>query len=172
MDSSDAEVLSSTRSLLRDATVSMKIRFAVFEGSAKPGYVASFEKTAKTPRAGRFPPTRRGSRCRSRLGLLTALDAVRRPSPPRPSEALDAVDARRLRQSRDRRPCLHDSASSTSVRLLGFEIGRASCRERVYRCVCFVYVLVMRFLVCATKPRRRTAVEDAKSWRHGRRSRD
>ena len=28
------------------------------------------------------------------------------------------------------------------------------------------------FLVCATKPRRRTAVEDAKSWRHGRRSRD
>ena len=28
------------------------------------------------------------------------------------------------------------------------------------------------FLVCATKPRRRTAVEDANSWRHGRRSRD
>ena len=28
------------------------------------------------------------------------------------------------------------------------------------------------FMVCATKPRRRTAVEDAKSWRHGRRSRD
>ena len=28
------------------------------------------------------------------------------------------------------------------------------------------------FLVCATKPRRRTAVEDAKSWRHGRRSRE
>ena len=28
------------------------------------------------------------------------------------------------------------------------------------------------FLVCATKPRRLTAVEDAKSWRHGRRSRD
>ena len=28
------------------------------------------------------------------------------------------------------------------------------------------------FLVCATKPRRRTAVEDAKWWRHGRRSRD
>ena len=28
------------------------------------------------------------------------------------------------------------------------------------------------FLVCATKPRRRTAVEDAKSWRHGRRFRD
>ena len=27
------------------------------------------------------------------------------------------------------------------------------------------------FLVCATKPRRRTAVEDAKSWRHGRRRR-
>ena len=28
------------------------------------------------------------------------------------------------------------------------------------------------FLICATKPRRRTAVEDAKSWRHGRRSRE
>ena len=28
------------------------------------------------------------------------------------------------------------------------------------------------FLVCAAKPRRLTAVEDAKSWRHGRRSRD
>ena len=28
------------------------------------------------------------------------------------------------------------------------------------------------FLVCATKPSWRTAVEDAKSWRHGRRSRD
>ena len=28
------------------------------------------------------------------------------------------------------------------------------------------------FLVCATKPRKLTAVEDAKSWRHGRRSRD
>ena len=28
------------------------------------------------------------------------------------------------------------------------------------------------FLVCATKPSRRTAVEDAKSWRHGRRFRD
>ena len=28
------------------------------------------------------------------------------------------------------------------------------------------------FLVCTTKPSRRTAVEDAKSWRHGRRSRD
>ena len=36
------------------------------------------------------------------------------------SEALDAVDARHLRQSRDRRPCLHDLASSTAVRLLGF----------------------------------------------------
>ena len=36
------------------------------------------------------------------------------------SEALDVVDARRLRQSRDRRPCLHDLASSTAIRLLGF----------------------------------------------------
>ena len=46
--------------------------------------MAGFEKTAKTSRAGRFPPPRRGPRCRSRLGLLTALDAARRPSPPRP----------------------------------------------------------------------------------------
>src|SRR6185503_10254162 len=57
--------------------------------------MAGFEKTAKTPRAGRFPPPRRGPRCRSRLSLLTALDAARR-------------------------PCLHDLASSTAVRLLGF----------------------------------------------------
>ena len=46
--------------------------------------MAGFEKTAKTSRAGRFPPPRRGPRRRSRLGLLTALDAARRPSPPRP----------------------------------------------------------------------------------------
>jgi len=32
-----AEFLSSTLSLLRDASTSMKIQFAVFEGSAKPG---------------------------------------------------------------------------------------------------------------------------------------
>ena len=64
--------------------------------------MAGFEKTAKTPRAGRFPPPRRGPRRHSRLGLLTALDA------------------RRLRQSRDRRPCLHDLASSTAVSFLGF----------------------------------------------------
>ena len=46
--------------------------------------MAGFEKTAKTTRAGIFPPPRRGPRRRSRLGLLTALDAARRPSPPRP----------------------------------------------------------------------------------------
>src|SRR6185312_15030742 len=46
--------------------------------------MAGFEKTAKTSRAGRFRPPRRGPRRRSRLGLLTALDAARRPSPPRP----------------------------------------------------------------------------------------
>ena len=46
--------------------------------------MAGFEKTAKTSRAGRFPPPRRGPRRRSCLGLLTALDAARRPSPPRP----------------------------------------------------------------------------------------
>src|SRR6185295_19571598 len=42
-----------------------------------------FKKTANTSRAGRFPPPRRSPRRRSRLGLLTALDAARRPSPPR-----------------------------------------------------------------------------------------
>ena len=46
--------------------------------------MAGFEKTAKTSRAGRFPPPRRGPRRCSRLGLLTALDAARRPSPPHP----------------------------------------------------------------------------------------
>ena len=46
--------------------------------------MVGFEKTAKTPRAGRFPPPRRGPRRRSCLGLLTALDAAQRPSPPRP----------------------------------------------------------------------------------------
>src|SRR6185369_16304516 len=55
-----------------------------FGGSAKPGSVAGFKKTAKTPHAGRFPPPRRGPRRRSRLGLLSALDAAQRPSPPRP----------------------------------------------------------------------------------------
>ena len=68
--------------------------------------MAGFEKPAKTSRAERFPPPRRGPRRRSRLGLLTALDAARHLLAC--SEALDAVDARRLRQSRDRRPCLHD----------------------------------------------------------------
>ena len=53
-----------------------------FGGSLKPGEVAGFEKTVKTPRVGRFPPPRRGPRRHSCLGLLTALDAARRPSPP------------------------------------------------------------------------------------------
>jgi hypothetical protein len=39
-----------------------------FEGSAKPGEVAGFEKTSKTPRAERFPPPRHGPGRRSRLG--------------------------------------------------------------------------------------------------------
>ena len=82
--------------------------------------MAGFEKTAKTSRAGRFPPPRRGPRRRSRLGLLTALDAARRRHLLARSEALDAVDARRLRQSQDRRPFLHNLASSTAVRLLDF----------------------------------------------------
>ena len=46
--------------------------------------MAGFEKTAKTPHAGRFRPPCRGPRRRSRLGLLTALDTARRPSPPHP----------------------------------------------------------------------------------------
>ena len=47
------------------------------------------------------------------------------------SKALDAVDARRLRQSRDRRPCLQDLASSTAVRLLGFV---AQTKKPAFRC--------------------------------------
>ena len=46
--------------------------------------MAGFEKTTKTPRAGRFLPPRRGPRRRSCLGLLTTLDAAQHPSPPRP----------------------------------------------------------------------------------------
>ena len=46
--------------------------------------MAGFEKPAKTPRTGRFPSPRRGPRRRGRLGLLAALDAARRLSPPRP----------------------------------------------------------------------------------------
>ena len=82
--------------------------------------MAGFVKIAKTPRAERFPPPRRGPGRRSRLGLLTALDAARHLLAR--SDALDAVDARRLRQSRDRRPCLHDLAYSAAVRLLGFVV--------------------------------------------------
>ena len=92
--------------------------------------MAGFKKTAKTSRAGRFLPPRRGPRHRSRLGLLTALDAARRPSPPRPQRG----PRRRRRpsppQSRDRRPCLHDLASSTAVRLLGFV---AQTKKPVFR---------------------------------------
>ena len=54
--------------------------------------MAGFEKTAKTPRAGRFPSPRHGPGRRSRLDLLTALDAARHLLAH--SEALDAVDAR------------------------------------------------------------------------------
>ena len=82
--------------------------------------MAGFEKTAKTPRAGRFPPPRRGPGRRSRLGLLTALDAARRPSPPRLQRGPIHRRCPFLRQSRDRRPCLHDLASLTAVRQLGF----------------------------------------------------
>src|SRR6185437_1824185 len=82
--------------------------------------MAGFEKTAKTSRAGRFPPPRRGPGRRSHLGLLTALDAARRPSPPRPQRGLRRRRRPFLCHSRDLLPCLHDLASSTAVRQLGF----------------------------------------------------
>ena len=49
------------------------------------------------------------------------------------SEALDVVDARHLRQSRDRRPCLHDLASSTAVRQLGF-VAQTK-KPAIHRCL-------------------------------------
>ena len=67
----------------------------------------------ENPCVGRFPPPRRGPRYRSHLGLHMAFDAIRHPSLLARSEALDAV--RRPSSpsaSRDRRPCLHDLASS------------------------------------------------------------
>ena len=63
---SKAEFLSSTRSLHCDATTSMKIRSAVLEGLRNPGRWPVLRKTAKTSRAGRFPPPRRGPRRRRR----------------------------------------------------------------------------------------------------------
>jgi len=42
-----AEVLSSTRSLLRDATMSMKIRFAVLGGPRNPGKWSVLRKPPK-----------------------------------------------------------------------------------------------------------------------------
>ena len=95
--------------------------------------MAGFEKTAKTPCAGRFSPPRRGPRCRSRLGLLTALDAARRPSPPRPQRGPRRRRRPFLRQSRDRRPCLHDLASSTAVRQLGF-VAQTK-KPAIHRCL-------------------------------------
>ena len=68
----------------------MKIQSAVLEGPRNPGRWLVLRKTAKTPRAGRFPPPRRGPGRRSRLGLLTALDAARHLLAR--SEALDAVE--------------------------------------------------------------------------------
>ena len=94
--------------------------------------MAGFEKTAKTSRAGRFPPPCRGPRRRSRLGLLAALDAARRPSPPRPQRGPRRRRRPFLRQSRDRRPCLHDLASSTAVRQLGFV---AQTKPAIHRCL-------------------------------------
>ena len=49
------------------------------------------------------------------------------------SEALDAVDARHLRQSRDRCPCLHDLASSTAIRQLGF-VAQTK-KPAIHRCL-------------------------------------
>ena len=95
--------------------------------------MAGFEKTAKTPRAGRFPPPRRGPGRRSHLGLLTALDAARRPSPPRPQRGPRRRRRPFLRQSRDRRPCLHDLASSTAVRQFGF-VAQTK-KPAIHRCL-------------------------------------
>jgi len=95
--------------------------------------VAGFEKTAKTPRAGRFPPPRRSPGRRSRLGLLTALDAARCPSPPRPPRCPRRRRRPFLRQSRDRRPCFHDLASSTAVRQLGF-VAQTK-KPAIHRCL-------------------------------------
>ena len=68
--------------------------------------MADFEKTAKTPRTGRFLPPHRGPRRRSRLGLLMAIDAAQRPSPPRLQRGPRHRRHPFLCQSRDRRPCL------------------------------------------------------------------
>ena len=104
-----------------------------FGRSAKPGYVAGFEKTAKTLRAERFPPPRHGPRRHSRLGLLMALDAARRPSPPRPPRGPRRLRRPLLRQCRDRHPCLHDMASSTAVRQLGFVAQNK--KPAIHRCL-------------------------------------
>src|SRR6185295_12299830 len=95
--------------------------------------MAGFEKTAKTLRAGRFPPPRRGPRRRSCLGLLTALDAARRSSPPQPQRGPRRRRRPFLRQSRDRRPCLHDLASSTAVCQLGF-VAQTK-KPAIHRCL-------------------------------------
>ena len=95
--------------------------------------MAGFEKPTKTPCAGRLPPPRRGPRRHSRLGLLTTLDAARRPSPPRPQRGPRRRRRPFLRQSRDRRPCLHDLASSTAVRQLGF-VAQTK-KPAIHRCL-------------------------------------
>ena len=87
---STAELLSSTRSLCCDAATSTKYRSAVLEGPRNPGRWLVLRK-----------PPKFLAREDSRLHAV-ALDAARHLLAR--SEALDAVDARRLRQSRDRRP--------------------------------------------------------------------
>ena len=79
-----AEFLSSTRNLLYDAAMSMKIRFAVLGVPRNPGRWPVLRKPPKLHAREDSRLQRRGPRRRSRLGLLTALDAVRRPLPPRP----------------------------------------------------------------------------------------
>ena len=92
--------------------------------------MAGFEKTAKTSRAGRFPPPRRGPRRRSRLGLLTALDAARRPSPPRPQRGLRCRRCPFLRQSRDQLGFVAQTKKPVIRRCLRprSRSGRHSCR--------------------------------------------
>ena len=80
---STTEFLSSTRSLCCDAATLMKIRSAVLEDPRNPGRWPVLRKSPKL-HARKDSRLHAVARRRSRLGLLTALDAARRPSTSRP----------------------------------------------------------------------------------------
>ena len=65
---------------------------------------------------------------------------------------------------------VHGRRVSTEICRGGAQAGRQLWRPLLYRG--HKRRQKAGFLVCVTKPRRWTAVEDAKSWRHGRWSRD